>query len=158
MKNIHTMKKEYIELKEKEVEYKLKATRQDFNRAKITSSEDAANYARQFYHDDIIIYESVFIIMMNRQNNTCGYAKISQGGIAGTVVDIRLVLKYAIDNLASSVILVHNHPSGNLSPSPQDIQIAKKLKEAARFMDIVLLDSIIITEDGHSSLADEGLI
>ena len=152
------MKKEYIELKEKEVEYKLKATRQDFNRAKITSSEDAANYARQFYHDDIIIYESVFIIMMNRQNNTCGYAKISQGGIAGTVVDIRLVLKYAIDNLASSVILVHNHPSGNLSPSPQDIQIAKKLKEAARFMDIVLLDSIIITEDGHSSLADEGLI
>lgn len=152
------MKKGYIELKEKEVEYKLKATRQDFNRAKITSSEDAANYARQFYHDDIIIYESVFIIMMNRQNNTCGYAKISQGGIAGTVVDIRLVLKYAIDNLASSVILVHNHPSGNLSPSPQDIQIAKKLRDAARFMDIVLLDSIIITEDGHSSLADEGLI
>lgn len=152
------MKTNYKELKEKEVEYKLKATRQDFNRAKITSSEDAANYARQFYHDDIIIYESVFIIMMNRQNNTCGYAKISQGGIAGATVDIRLVLKYAIDNLASSVILVHNHPSGNVSPSPQDIQIAKKLKEAARFMDIVLLDSIIITEDGHSSLADEGLI
>lgn len=152
------MEKGYVQLKEKEVEYKLKATRQDFNRAKIKNSEDAADYARQFYFDDLVIYESVFVIMMNRQNNTCGYVKISQGGIAGTVVDIRLILKYAIDSLASSVILVHNHPSGNLKASPQDIQIAKRLKEAAGLMDIVLLDSIIINENGHSSLADEGLI
>lgn len=152
------MEKGYIELKEKEVEYKLKATRQDFNRAKIKNSEDAANYARQFFYDDIMIYESVFIIMTNRRSNTCGYAKISQGGISGTVVDIRLILKYAIDNLASGIILVHNHPSGNLSPSPQDIQIAKKLKEAARWMDIALLDSIILTENSYYSFADEGLI
>ena len=152
------MKTNYKELKEKEVEYKLKATRRDFKRAKITKSKDAADYARQFYFDDMIIYESVFIIMMNRQNNTCGYAKISQGGISGTVVDIRLILKYAIDSLASSIILVHNHPSGNLKASQQDIQIAKRLKEAAGLMDIVLLDSIIINENGHSSLADEGLI
>lgn len=152
------MKKGYVELKEKEVEYKLKATRRDFNRAQIKSSKNAADYARQFYFDDLMIYESVFIIMLNRRGNTCGYAKISQGGIAGSVVDIRLVLKYAIDNLASSIILVHNHPSGNLRPSPQDIQIAKKLKEAAKLMDITLWDSIIISEEGHSSLADEGLI
>ena len=152
------MEKGYVELKEKEVEYKLKATRQDFNRAKIKRSKDAADYARQFYFDDIMIYESVFIIMTNRRNNTCGYAKISQGGVAGTVVDIRLILKYAIDNLASGIILVHNHPSGNMIASPQDIQISKKLKEAARFMDISLLDSIIISEDSHYSLADECLI
>ena len=152
------METSYKQLKEKEVEYKLKAIRQDFNRAKITCSKDAADYARQFYFDDLVIYESVFVIMMNRQNNTCGYAKISQGGISGTVVDIRLILKYAIDSLASSVILVHNHPSGNLKASQQDIQIAKRLKEAAGLMDIVLLDSIIINENGHSSLADEGLI
>lgn len=152
------MEKGYVELKEKEVEYKLKAIRQDFNRINISRSKDAADYARQFYFDDLIIYESTFIIMTNRRNNTCGYAKISQGGIAGTVVDIRLVLKYAIDNLASGIILVHNHPSGNLKPSPQDIQIAKKLKEAARWMDISLLDSIILGEDGYCSLADEGLI
>lgn len=152
------MKKEYLELKEKEVEYKLKATKQDFNRAKITKSKDAADYARQFYFDDLMIYESVFIIMLNRRNNTCGYAKISQGGISGTVVDIRLILKYAIESLASGIILVHNHPSGNMLPSPQDIQIAKKLKEAAMYMDISLLDSIIISEDSHYSLADEGLI
>lgn len=152
------MEKGYVQLKEKEVEYKLKATRQDFNRAKIKRSKDAADYARQFYFDDIMIYESVFIIMTNRRNNTCGYAKISQGGVAGTVVDIRLILKYAIDNLASGIILVHNHPSSNLKASPQDIQITKKLKEAARVMDIELIDSIILTEDSYSSLADEGLI
>ena len=86
------MKKEYLELKDKEVEYNLKATKQDFNRAKITKSKDAADYARQFYLDDLMIYESVFVIMMNRRNNTCGYAKISQGGISGSVVDIRLIL------------------------------------------------------------------
>ena len=152
------METSYKELKEKEVEYKLKATRRDFNRAQITCSKDAADYARQFYFDDLVIYESVFIIMTNKANNTIGYAKISQGGISGTVVDIRLILKYAIDSLASSVILVHNHPSGNLKASQQDIQIAKRLKEAAGLMDIVLLDSIIINENGHSSLADEGLI
>lgn len=152
------MKKEYLELKEKEVEYKLKATKQDFNRAKITKSKDAADYARQFYLDDLMIYESVFVIMMNRRNNTCGYAKISQGGISGSVVDVRLILKYAIENLASGIILVHNHPSGNMLASPQDIQISKKLKEAANYMDISLFDSIIIGEDAHYSLADEGLI
>ncbi len=148
----------YTELKEYEVEYKLSAKKKDFKRAKIKNSKDAADYARQFYFDDLMIYESVFIIMTNRRSNTCGYAKISQGGISGTVVDIRLILKYAIDNLASGIILVHNHPSGNMIASPQDIQIAKKLKEAARWMDISLLDSIILGEDGYCSLADEGLI
>lgn len=148
----------YTELNEYEVEYKLSAKKKDFKRAKIKNSKDAADYARQFYFDDMMIYESVFIIMTNRRNNTCGYAKISQGGISGTVVDIRLILKYAIDNLASGIILVHNHPSGNMIASPQDIQIAKKLKEAARWMDISLLDSIILGEDGYCSLADEGLI
>lgn len=152
------MEKGYVQLKEREVEYKLSAKKKDFKRAKITKSKDAADYARQFYFDDMIIYESVFIIMMNRQNNTCGYAKISQGGISGTVVDIRLILKYAIDNLASGIILVHNHPSGNLKASSEDIQIAKKLKEAARLMDIALLDSIILTENSYCSLADEGLL
>lgn len=152
------MEKGYVQLKEREVEYKLSAKKKDFKRAKITKSKDAADYARQFYFDDMIIYESVFIIMTNRANNTIGYAKISQGGISGTAVDIRLILKYAIERLASGIILVHNHPSGNLKASPQDIQITKKLKEAARWMDISLLDSIIISEDAHYSFADEGLL
>ncbi len=148
----------YTELNEYEVEYKLSAKKKDFKRAKITKSKDAADYARQFYFDDIMIYESVFIIMTNRANNTIGYAKISQGGIAGTAVDIRLILKYAIDNLASGIILVHNHPSGNLKASNNDISISKNLKDAASIMNIMLLDSIILTENSYYSLADEGLL
>jgi DNA repair protein RadC len=152
------MEKKFFEFKEKEVEYKLKAVRHDFKRAKIKSPEAAADYARQFYHDDISIYESTFILLLNRSNNTCGFAKISQGGLSGTVVDIRLILKYAIDNLASGIILVHNHPSGNLTASHQDIRLTNKLREACGWMDITLIDSIILSEDGHYSFADEGLV
>jgi DNA repair protein RadC len=125
---------------------------------KITSSRDAADYIRNFYQDDIYIYESVFILLLNRANQTIGYAKISQGGISGTVVDIRIILKYAIESLASGVIMAHNHPSGQLNPSPQDIQLTKKLREAMLWMDISLLDSLIVMPDNYYSMADEGII
>lgn len=123
---------------------------------KIQGHEDAVNYARAFYSDDLVIYESAFIILLNRQNNTIGWAKIGQGGIAGTVVDIKLVCKYAIDALASGVIFVHNHPSGNLKPSPMDCQLTHKMKEALKYMDVNLLDSIIITETDSYSFLNEG--
>ena len=152
------MEKEYFEFKENEVEYKLKAVKKDFKRAKITSSIDASQYARQFYHDDISIYESAFVLLTNRSNNTVGFAKISQGGIAGTVVDIKLVLKYAIENLASGIIFFHNHPSGNLMPSNEDRMLSVRIKEAAKLMDVTLIDSIILTEDGYYSFADEKMI
>ena len=87
-----------------------------------------------------------------------GYAKISQGGVCNTQVDIRLVAKYAIDSLATSVIFVHNHPSGNAKPSIEDKKISEKLKDALRLFDIRLLDSIIITENDYYSMADEGLM
>lgn len=148
----------YKQFKEKAVEYTLKAERKDFNKAKITKSSDAADYARNFYFDDITIFESTFVILLNTANNTIGYAKISQGGISGTVVDIRLILKYAIDNLASGIILIHNHPSGNLKASTQDMQITKKLQEACKWVETSLLDSIIITDNGYLSLADNGII
>jgi len=152
------METTYKQFKEKAVEYTLKEERKDFNKAKITKSSDAVGYTRNFYFDDIAIYESTFVILVNNSNDTIGYAKISQGGISGTVVDIRLILKYALDNLASGIILVHNHPSGQLVASPQDRNISNKLKEACALMDISLLDSIIITEDGYLSMADEGII
>lgn len=140
------------------VEYNLTAKFSDFERMKITSSRDAADYIRNFYQDDIYIYESVFILLLNRANQTIGYAKISQGGISGTVVDIRIILKYAIESLASGVIMAHNHPSGQLNPSPQDIQLTKKLREAMLWMDISLLDSLIVMPDNYYSMADEGII
>jgi DNA repair protein RadC len=140
------------------IEYNLSAKFSDFERVKIQTSADAAKYISNFYSDDIHIYESVFILLLNRQNDTIGYAKISQGGISGTVVDIRIILKYAIETLASGVIMAHNHPSGQLKASPQDTQISKKLKEAMQYMDISLLDSLIITADNYYSMADDGII
>ena len=135
--------------------YWLKKLQSDFPKEKITSSKKSFEFIKQFYSDDISIYESVFILLLNRNNTTIGYAKISQGGITGSVVDIKLIAKYVVDSLASSVILAHNHPSGNLQPSQPDKDITNKVKESLKLLDSVLLDHIIITEDGYYSFADE---
>jgi DNA repair protein RadC len=126
---------------------------------RITSSKDSAEYIRQFYFDDIEIYESSFILLLNRQNKVLGYAKISQGGVTGTVIDPKIVCKYAVDSLATGIILAHNHPSGNTQPSSPDRDITCKLKSALSYFDIQLIDHIIITADaGYYSFADEGII
>lgn len=143
---------------EKSIEYSLKASKKKFEQAIIRCSNDSVAYARNFYHDDISIYESSFIILLNQAANTIGYAKISQGGICGTYVDIRIVCKYAIESLATSVILVHNHPSGSVKPSNDDINICKKLNEALKVFNIRLLDNQIITENSFFSFLDEGLM
>ncbi len=101
-------------------------------------------------------HEEFWIILLNRGNKVISTQKISQGGISGTVIDVRLILKSALDQLASSIILCHNHPSGNIKPSHQDIRITQKLKEAGKVMDIPVLDHIIVTENGYYSFADEG--
>jgi DNA repair protein RadC len=121
---------------------------------KITSSKDSENFARKFYHEDMILYESAFIIMLNNASNVIGWAKISQGGITGTVIDILIVAKYAIDLLAKNIILIHNHPSGNKNPSKADGILTKKIKEGLSLLDINLLDHIILTEDNYYSFAD----
>jgi len=136
----------------------LKKDPTNFERVKITCSGDSANYIRQFYSDDIEIFESFFILLLNRQNKTIGYAKISQGGVAGTIVDAKIVLKYIVDTLASAVILCHNHPSGNLTPSTQDLDLTRKISEAAKLVDSQVLDHIILTPDSFYSFADNGLI
>jgi DNA repair protein RadC len=136
----------------------LKKDPTNFERVKITSSNDSAKYIRQFYSDDIEIFESFFILLLNRQNKTIGYAKISQGGVAGTLVDAKILLKYVVDTLASAVILCHNHPSGNLNPSTQDIELTKKLSQAIKLVDSQVLDHIILTPDSFYSFADNGLI
>jgi DNA repair protein RadC len=136
----------------------IKANKTDFERVKISNSKQLSEYIRQFYSSDINVFESSFILLMNRANFTIGYAKISQGGITGTVVDVRIVCKYAIDSLATNVVLCHNHPSGSLSPSVQDIELTKKVKAALKIMDIDLLDHIILTEDSYYSFTDNGTI
>ena len=138
--------------------YELKKLQSDFPAVSIQSSQDAADFIRQFYTDDIEIFESVFILLMNRARKTIGYAKISQGGLTGTVVDLRLVAKYAVDSLATQVILAHNHPSGNLKPSEQDVDITRKAKQGLALLDITVDDHIILTKDGYLSLLEEGLM
>src|SRR5690554_4107316 len=107
-------------------ELTLKRNPTDFKRVKISSSRDGAEYIRNFYSDDLTIFESFFLLLLNNQNNTIGYAKISQGGICGTVVDVRIICKYAIESLCAGVILCHNHPSGALYPSQPDKTITSK--------------------------------
>ena len=145
-------------MKKKAVEYSITARKQTFKTEKIVSSEDSYKFARNFYHEDILIYESAFIILLNSANNTIGYAKISQGGICSTQIDIRLVAKYAIDSLSSGVIFVHNHPSGNLKPSCEDEIMTKRIKEALSLFGVRFLDSIIISDTGYLSMNDEGII
>lgn len=137
--------------------FELKKIQSDFPTEKITTSNEAQLFIRQFYGDDIEVFESAFILLLNRQNQTIGYAKISQGGVAGTYVDPKIVAKYAVDSLASGVIFCHNHPSGNPAPSPEDISLSKKLKQGLNLLDINLLDSIILTPtSAYTSLADLG--
>ena len=139
---------------------KLVKERSDFPRAQIKSSIDINEYIRQFYFEDVEIYESMFIVLLNKKNNTTGYVKISQGGTAGTVVDVKLIAKYALESLAESIILCHNHPSGNTEPSEVDKHITDKVKQGLFFIDVKLLDHIIIIpdKDKYFSFTDEGLI
>lgn len=129
-----------------------------FVKEKIASSKDCEAILRPLFKaDEITIFETMVILCLDRANQTIGWAKISQGGVAGTVVSPQIVAKYAIDLLASNVILCHNHPSGTLKPSNADIQITKKIKEGLGLFDITLLDHIILTETSYLSMADEGL-
>jgi DNA repair protein RadC len=109
--------------------FTIKKSPSEFPKVKITTSKLGADFIRQFYCDYIEVFESCFILLLNRQNVTTGYAKISQGGTAGTVIDVKLVAKYAIESLAHGVIIAHNHPSGNLRPSNCDLSITKKIKQ-----------------------------
>lgn len=134
----------------------LKKLQSNFPAEKINSPQTACDFIRQFYGDDLEIFESFFILLLNRENKTIAYAKISQGGISGTVVDIKLIAKYAVESLASGVILAHNHPSGNLTPSPQDISLTKKCVEVLNLMDIKVLDHLILSAEGYYSFIDNG--
>ena len=145
-------------MNKKAYKYVLKAEESDVKTAKISSSKDMEEYLRNFFFDDIVIYESFFLLMLNRANNVIGYTKISQGGIIGTYVDIKIICKYAIESLASSVVLCHNHPSGNLKPSEADIGITKKVRQTLELFDVKILDHIILTDDSYYSFADNYML
>ena len=137
----------------------LKLKKGEVLNCKITKAQDAADLFRKIWDNDTLdICETVIAIFLNRQNNTIGWFKVSQGGLNGSVVDNRLILATGLNCLASSIILCHNHPSGNLNPSEADISVTKKLKEGGNIMDIQLLDHIILTEESFYSMHDNGII
>ena len=134
----------------------LKKTKSDFPCAKIVTSSDANVFIRNFYSDDIGIFESFFILLLNRNNNTIGYAKISQGGIVGTVIDATIIAKYCVEALATSVILAHNHPSGEPAPSDEDKELTKALVASGNMLGIPVNDHIIIGQGRYYSFKESG--
>jgi DNA repair protein RadC len=138
--------------------YELKKIQTNFPAVKIESSHQASEFIKQFYGDDIEIFESFFLLMLNKANKTTAYAKISQGGISSTVVDVMIVAKYAVESLSAGVILCHNHPSGNMKPSQSDVDITKKIKQALALFGVQVLDHLIIAPGKYYSFADEGIL
>lgn len=128
-------------------------------KVKVTNSKIIYNLIMKHWNLDIIEYqEEVKIILLNRANIVLGIYELSKGGISGTVVDIRIILGVALKCNASSIIMVHNHPSGKLTPSDNDKSITKRLKEACSILDISLLDHLIITKEGYYSFTNEGIL
>lgn len=121
---------------------------------KITQSKDIFELFQPIIGD--LPHEEFWILLLNRSNRIIEKIKISQGGISGTVIDVKIILKHAVEKLASSIILCHNHPSGNKKPSSADDTITGKLKSGAELLDIQVLDHIIVADIEYFSYADEG--
>jgi DNA repair protein RadC len=125
-------------------------------RDKIVSSQDAYRLFANVIQD--IPYEEFWVLLLNRANRVINKVRISEGGIAGTVVDPKKVFKVAIESYCTGILLGHNHPSGNCTPSEQDCQLTRKLVDAGKLIDISVLDHIIVGNDQYYSFADEGKI
>jgi DNA repair protein RadC len=123
---------------------------------KITNSKDAFEIFRSSIGDQP--YEEFWIILLNKANKVIQKCSISEGGISGTVVDPKKIFKIVLDHHASSIILGHNHPSGNVQPSEADHKITIKIKDAGMMLDVAVLDHIILGDDKYFSFADEGVL
>lgn len=123
---------------------------------KISSSQDIYDNMKAELLD--LPHEEFWVVMLDRANQVLRKEQISTGGISGTVADPKIIFKAALDHYASSVILVHNHPSGNLKPSQADLKLTQKMKSAGNLLEIPVLDHIIFGDQGYLSFADEGLL
>ena len=129
------------------------------DRLAVKCSRDAQKIFFDSWNQSTIEHKETFkMLLLNRANKVLGITTISEGGLSGTVTDVRLIFQYAIKGNASGIIVAHNHPSGNQNPSESDLKITQKIKEAGNLLDIQLLDHIIITPemDLYRSFADEG--
>ena len=145
-----TMKTFKSNLREVSAVYKSNSS---IHNIKISSSHDVNDYIRKVYPVEINIREAMVVLFLNNANRTVGYSVAGIGGFTATLVDIRLVLRDALLTQSTGIILIHNHPSGSLTPSEADKTITDKIKKAANLMDIKLLDHLILTENGYYSFA-----
>jgi len=144
-------------ISEIEITYKNKVKPSD--RPKISSSQDCYNVLNSVWENDKIEYiEQFYVVLLNKANRVLGVSKISEGGIGGCICDPKRVFQCALKANASAIILAHNHPSGQTKPSEPDIQITKKIKNAANYLDLSLLDHLIVTPYIYFSFADEGIL
>jgi DNA repair protein RadC len=152
------MKTQQTNISEVRLVYRTKVKASE--RPQVKSSKDAFEIFMQAWDQDFIEHVEEFrLMLLTRSNKVLGIASLSKGGISGTVTDVRVILQYAIKANACSLIICHNHPSGNLQPSESDLAITKKVKESAVLMDIQLLDHLIIIPEGkYYSMADGGMI
>jgi DNA repair protein RadC len=148
---------EWSKVAEVELVYKTKVKASE--RPKISSVKDCYNLLKELWNENTIEMQEEFkVMLLNRGNRVIGIYEASSGGLTGTVADPRLILAAAIKSLAVSIILSHNHPSGNLKPSRADEELTQKIKVAASYHDIRVIDHIIITSENYYSFADEGLL
>jgi DNA repair protein RadC len=126
------------------------------NRERITSSRNVMEIFQPLLAD--LPHEEFWVLLLSRANKVLDRVRVSQGGVTGTVTDVKIIIRTAVEKLASAIIVVHNHPSGNPKPSNKDIAITEKLKQAVDFFDITLLDHLIITDSKCYSFADEGAL
>jgi DNA repair protein RadC len=122
----------------------------------VNSSGDAYSILKGIMGD--LSHEEAWVLLLNNAGRLLSHRKTSQGGLTGTIMDPRLIIREALLAGSTRIVIAHNHPSGNLSPSDADMAITKKIKESASLVDITLLDHIIVTQDKYYSFADEGLI
>ena len=139
------------------IKVKVSVTKGD--KVTITSPEKMVEVMRSIFDADTILWtEEVIMVCLNRANDVVGYYKVSSGGFSGSVLDPRVEMTIALNNASSSIILAHNHPSGNLKPSEGDKAITEKIRKACAFFDMNLLDHLIITDESYLSFKEEGLI
>jgi len=142
-----------------EIELRYRTNVKASDRPQIRSSQDAYQVLAAYWGDLIEMQEEFNLLLLNRANRVLGIYNVSKGGVAGTVVDAKIVFAAALKANASSIILAHNHPSGNRQPSQADIDLTKKLKQAGQVLDIQVLDHLILMpDDRYFSFADDCLI
>ena len=154
---MESTKNRRFEVAEIQLSYKSKV--RPSHRPKITSSKEVYDILLENWNDDKLEFVEQFkVVLLNRANRVLGIYEVSTGGVSATIADPRLIFAAAIKANASAIILAHNHPSGQLKPSDADLKLTKKLKDGGLYLEINVLDHVIVTSEGYYSFADEGVL